>query len=606
MCGIVGYTGTEPAVPILLAGLRRLEYRGYDSAGVAVHHPSREIRVIRSQGKLARLAQRLTDEDVAGTCGIGHTRWATHGRPTEDNAHPHRFRGVVVVHNGILENHLELRARLEARGHEFESETDTEIFAHLIALEFEAGGDLHAAVERALDHARGTWALAVLHESCPGEIVAARHGSPLLVGLGGPDANLLASDVAAILDRTRDVVDLEDGDTARIDGRGIVIHDGQRNPVQRPARHVDWSPVAAEKQGFKHFMLKEIHEQPAAVSDTLLGRMSLEAGAVHLDGLTLPRPARIVILACGTSFHAGLAGRYMIESLARIPVDVELASEFRYRDPIVSGDTLALAISQSGETADTLAALKEARRLGARTLALCNVVDSTIARAAEQVLYTHAGPEISVASTKAFTTQLAALALVACRLAADGGTRSTGDIRAILTGLAAVPEVIAGLVGASDSVRAIATHYRHARHMLFLGRHMGYPVALEGALKLKEVSYVHAEGFASGEMKHGPIALVDEHLPVVVIALQGPGYEKAVSNLQEVRARGGKIVALATVGDSHLAGLADDVIWIPDVHPIAQPIVATIPLQLLAYHTADLAGTDVDQPRNLAKSVTVE
>ncbi len=616
MCGIVGYTGHLEAAPLLLEGLARLEYRGYDSAGVAVHD-GQTTRIARAQGKLARLVEVLAKSPVSGTCGIGHTRWATHGRPSEHNAHPHREGKVSVVHNGIIENHLQLRARLSESGRSFASDTDSEIFAHLIDQQvLHNGNDLRAAVACALEGVKGTWAICVMHDDHPDEIVAARNNAPLLLGLGenggpngdGPGENFVASDVSAMLSHTRRVVDLDDGDTASVTRRGIAVFDGTGKPVQRPERWIDWSPVAAEKQGYRHFMLKEIHEQPRVIGDTLAGRVQMEEADVNLDGLDLDVGAmnKLTILACGTSWHAGLAGKYMIEKLARIPVEVDLASEFRYRDPIVKPGDFMLAISQSGETADTLAALQEARRLGARTLAICNVVGSSIARAAENVIYTHAGPEISVASTKAFTSQLTMLTLLAIHLGKRTGHLAEPRIRKLLEGLSALPEHATNVLGQLAAMQVVARRYMHARDFLYLGRGLGFPVALEGALKLKEISYVHAEGYASGELKHGPIALVDEHLPVVGIALAGPGYDKVVSNLEEVRARGGKIIALATVGDSHIAGLADDVVLLPNVDEVLQPILATIPLQLLAYHIAVLKGTDVDQPRNLAKSVTVE
>jgi len=613
MCGIVGYTGHREAAPILLEGLRRLEYRGYDSAGVAIHD-GRTTRISRAEGKLGRLVEQLEAAPLQGTCGIGHTRWATHGRPSEQNAHPHREGKVSVVHNGIIENHLELRDRLSSAGHTFHSDTDSEIFAHLVAQQMSEHDDLRAAVSAALEGVRGTWAICVMHDDHPGEIVAARNNAPLLLGLGeasdgGADGeNYVASDVAAMLSHTRRVVDLDDGDTARVSRRGIEVYDAAGTRVERAERHIDWSPVAAEKQGYRHFMLKEIHEQPQVIGDTLAGRVEMDRADVNLDGLDLEVESlrKITILACGTSWHAGLAGKYLIERLSRIPVEVDLASEFRYREPIVRPDELVVAISQSGETADTLAALQEARRLGARSLAICNVVGSSIARASEHVIYTHAGPEISVASTKAFTSQLTMVTLLAIHLGRRTGHLSDDRIRELLEGLSAIPEHATNVLGQLAAMQVMAKRYKEARDFLYLGRGLGFPVALEGALKLKEISYVHAEGYASGEMKHGPIALIDEDLPVVGIALRGPGYDKVVSNLEEVRARGGKIIALATVGDSHIADLADDVVMLPDVEEVFQPILATIPLQLLAYHIAVLKGTDVDQPRNLAKSVTVE
>jgi glucosamine--fructose-6-phosphate aminotransferase (isomerizing) len=618
MCGIIGYTGARDAATLLLDGLRRLEYRGYDSAGIAVVDPDRPTtQTVRCEGKIGRLAAQLKAAPLSGRCGIGHTRWATHGRPSETNAHPHRQGKVSIVHNGIIENHLELRDNLTAAGRTFDSETDTEIFAHLVDRALEQGAtDLHRAVRAALANVRGTWALCVLHDDAKDEIVVARHGAPLLIGFGasGPETNgpgpemFVASDVAAILAHTRVVTDLEDGDVAQVVPNGVVIHDASGDIVDRPKRRIDWSPVAAEKQGYKHFMLKEIHEQPTAISDTLMGRISLEQADVSLDGLDLHLPpgGRIVMVACGTSFHAALAGKYLTERLARIPVEVDLASEFRYREPIIGKADLVVAISQSGETADTLAALTEAKRLGARSLAVCNVIDSSIARASDDVVYTHAGPEISVASTKAFVTQLTVLTLLAVYLGKRANQLDDGRVREVLEGLSAIPEAMNGQLGRLSTIKTIARRHAGAHNFLFLGRGLGFPVALEGALKLKELSYIHAEGYASGEMKHGPIALVDEDVPVVVVALRGPGYEKVLSNLEEVRARGGRIIALATEGDRRIGDLADDVILVPDVDEILQPVLATLPLQAFAYFTADIKGTDVDQPRNLAKSVTVE
>ncbi|WAS90153.1 glutamine--fructose-6-phosphate transaminase (isomerizing) [Nannocystis punicea] len=619
MCGIIGYTGARSAVPLLLGGLRRLEYRGYDSAGVAV--PSLtggSVQLARCEGKIAALENTLEKNPLSGPCGIGHTRWATHGRPSELNAHPHRAGDVAVVHNGIIENHAELRARLQAAGYQFSSETDTEVIAHLVAHELKEGGDLLQAVVRATTQLEGAWAIAVVHQKQPDTIVAARHSAPLLLGLGGPGVgedspaaeNFVASDVSAILQHTRVVVDLEDGDLARVTPTSFEIVDAHGKPVQRPRRRVEWSPAAAEKQGFRHYMVKEIHEQPRAIRDTMLGA-GVVADDVRFDGLDLlggdlGACARIVMLACGTSFHAALIGRSLIESLARIPVEVDIASEFRYRDPIVRSTDLALAITQSGETADTIAALKEAKQRGAQTLAICNVLGANISRVADKVLYTHAGPEISVASTKAFTTQLTMMVLLAIHLGRRTGHLGAERARALLDGLQDLPAHIDNLLAASAAIRIVARRHQGARDCLFLGRGLCYPVALEGALKLKEISYIHAEGYASGEMKHGPIALVDHTMPVVVLAQRGPGYGKVLSNLEEVRARGGKIIAVATLGDHTIGDLADDLILVPDVAGELQPILASIPLQLLAYHFADLKGTDVDQPRNLAKSVTVE
>ena len=619
MCGIIGYTGPRQAVPILLDGLRKLEYRGYDSAGVAVHTTRVGDRpvldVVRCKGKIAALADQLGQTPLPGHCGVGHTRWATHGRPSEQNAHPHRVGRVAVVHNGIIENHADLRNELIAAGRAFASETDTEVIAHLIERELEREPDLLRAVLRAVPQLHGTWGLAVVHDGEPDAIVAARHSSPLLLALGGPGLgedspgpeNFVASDVAAVLAYTRHVIDLEDGDVARVTPTTHEILDASGATVQRPRRRVDWSPQAAEKQGFRHVMLKEIHEQARAIHQTMLGN-GLLADDARMGGLQLElgERSRIIMLACGTSWHAALTGRYLIESLARIPVEVDIASEFRYRDPIVRPGDIALAISQSGETADTLAALKEAGQRGARTLAICNVQGASLSRVAEQTLYTHAGPEISVASTKAFTTQLTLMTMLAIHLGRRTGTLAPERAARLIEGLQSLPLYVDNLLAQSAAIKIIARRHMGARDCLFLGRGLCYPVALEGALKLKEISYIHAEGHASGEMKHGPIALVDEQMPVVVIALRGPGYSKVLSNLEEVRARGGKIIALATMGDQALGDLADDIILVPDIAEELQPILASVPLQLLAYHFADLKGTDVDQPRNLAKSVTVE
>ena len=615
MCGIIGYTGTRSVVPILLGGLRRLEYRGYDSAGVAVIGDGKDILIARCLGKIAALDAALEKRPLAGTCGIGHTRWATHGKPSEANAHPHRAGDVAVVHNGIIENHDELRAELQAAGSRFSSETDTEVIAHLINFELAKDGDLVQAVVRAAAQFTGAWAIAAVHLKNPDTLIAARHSAPLLLGLGGPGVgedspaaeNFVASDVAAILQHTRHVIDLEDGDIARVTPRGHEVFDAHGKPVQRPRRRVEWNQAAAEKQGLRHYMLKEIHEQPRAIRDTILGA-GVTADDVKFDGLRLDlsERTRIVMLACGTSFHAALIGRSLIETLARIPVEVDIASEFRYRDPIVRSTDIALAISQSGETADTIAALKEAKQRGAHALAICNVLGATISRVADQVLYTHAGPEISVASTKAFTTQLTMMILLAVHLGRRTGHLSPERAKTLLDGLQDLPALIDNLLAASAAIKIVARRHVGARDCLFLGRGLCYPVALEGALKLKEISYVHAEGYASGEMKHGPIALVDTSMPVVVLALRGPGYGKVLSNLEEVRARGGKIIALATLGDHAIGDLADDVVLVPDTVQELQPVLASVPLQLLAYHFADLKGTDVDQPRNLAKSVTVE
>ncbi len=611
MCGIVGYVGPRPCVDLIVGGLRKLEYRGYDSAGVAVIGPN-GLQLQRAKGKLANLAALLAQKPLAGTTGIGHTRWATHGRPSDENAHPHAFNGVAVVHNGIIENHLELRSALQARGHRFASETDTEIFAHLIADAVDGGQrELARAVRAALSQVKGTYALAVISAQRPGQIVAAKNASPLVVGFGEKE-NFLASDVPALLEHTRDVVYLEEGELAVLTADGVAIEGRDGEPVRRAPRRVEWSAVAAEKNGHKHFMHKEIFEQPRAVADTIRGRMSLEQGDVVLDGFELDEAyarslERIVVVACGTSWHAGLSGRLMIEQLARVPVEVELASEFRNRDPLVGPRTLCLAVSQSGETADTLGAVKEARARGARAFSICNVVGSAIPRECDGgTLYTRAGPEIGVASTKAFTTQLAALFLLAVRLGRLRGTLDAAAARAQLEALRQVPLCMEQVIRQEPSVVPLARRCASARDVLFLGRGAQFPVALEGALKLKEISYIHAEGYAAGEMKHGPIALIDESLPVVVLAVREPVYEKTLANIEEVRARGGQVFAVVSEGDTHAASLASFALTVPEARPLLAPLLTILPLQFLAYHVADQKGTDVDQPRNLAKSVTVE
>jgi glutamine---fructose-6-phosphate transaminase (isomerizing) len=610
MCGIVGYVGPKACVEIIVSGLRKLEYRGYDSAGVAVVGPS-GLAIARSKGKLKNLVSLLAEKPLAGTTGIGHTRWATHGKPSDENAHPHSYGGVAVVHNGIIENHLELKSALSGRGHKFSSETDTEIFAHLIADALEAGApDLAAAVRQALKQVNGTYAIAVVSQKRPGEIVAAKNASPLVVGFGQGES-FLASDVPAILEHTRDVVYLEEGELALLTADGITIEGRDGEPAQRKPRRIEWSAVAAEKEGHKHFMHKEIFEQPRVVADTIRGRISLEQGDVSLNGLELTEEyarslQRLVIVACGTSWHAGLSGRLMVEALARLPVEVELASEFRYRDPIVNSQVLCLAISQSGETADTLAAVKEAKRRGARAVSICNVVGSAIPRECDGTLHTHAGPEIGVASTKAFTTQLAALFLLAVKLGRLRGTLSAEAARSHLEALRQVPLWMDQMVRQEPSLMPIAKRCVAARDVLFLGRGSQFPVALEGALKLKEISYIHAEGYAAGEMKHGPIALIDEQLPVIVLATREPAYEKTLGNMEEVRARGGHVFAVVSEGDTLAASLAEVAITVPLAPPLLAPLLSIVPLQFLAYHVADLKGTDVDQPRNLAKSVTVE
>ena len=614
MCGIVGYVGPKQAVPFLIHGLSRLEYRGYDSAGVAVLG-ERGLKVLRRRGKLSVLASAVATDPPEGTSGIGHTRWATHGRPSEENAHPHTAGAVTVVHNGILENHMPLRAEMQELGRKFSSETDTEVFAHLIDQALIDGAPTLAdAVRIVLRRVEGTYALVVLSDKAPRQIVAAKNASPMVIGMGEGES-FIASDVPALLEYTRVVSYLEDGDVAEVQAGNVKITDRSGQVVSRPPRTISWNSAQAEKDGYPHFMLKEIFEQPRAVADTLRGRLVPEDGDAILDDVKLDAVSlrRVVMLACGTSYYAALVGKFLIEGMARVACEVDLASEFRYRDPVIGPGDLVVAISQSGETADTLAAVREARRRGAKVLAICNVVDSTIPRASDGTLYTHAGPEIGVASTKCFTAQLAALALLALHLGRRCGTLTPEAGRTFGAALAALPEKMTRCLTAlapGAEARApfpgLAERYKSARDFLFLGRGPNYPIALEGALKLKEISYIHAEGYAAGEMKHGHIALLDDGVPVVVLVPKGPSYEKVLSNLHEVRARNGRVLAVATEGDTQIMSQSDEQLFIPDADPLLQPFLTVIPLQLLSYAVAVAKGNDVDQPRNLAKSVTVE
>ena len=607
MCGIIGYIGNREATPLLVGGLRKLEYRGYDSAGVSVWNDGAS-RVVRCRGKLANLEEKLKKEPAHGTLGIGHTRWATHGRPSDENSHPHKVGPISVIHNGIIENHLTLRAELQAAGAKFSSETDTEIFAHLVDHQLTSGAEsLTEAVRRSLQKVRGSYAFVVMSDKEPGTLVAAKNSSPLVVGLGEGE-NFVASDVTAILSETRKVIFIDEGEIVTVTRDGVAITDFEGKPKHREPKIITWSAVQAEKGGFKHFMLKEIFEQPRAVADTLVGRVDLEGDDVRLDGIDLDINAirRVVFIACGTSYHASLVGEFLIESLARIPTEVDLASEFRYRDPIIGPGDLVIAVSQSGETLDTMEAIREAKHKGATVLAISNVVESSIPRLADFSFYTHAGPEIGVASTKAFTTQLVSMALLAIHLGRRNGHLQRERARALLGELLQLPQKMQDVVDMGAHLQVLARRYGQAHGFLFLGRGSQYPIALEGALKLKEISYIHAEGYAAGEMKHGPIALIDEQLPVVVLVPQGPSYEKTVSNLIEVRARQGKILAVATRGDTDIGSHADDVVLVPTTAIELQPILTVLPLQMLSYYVADLKGTDVDQPRNLAKSVTVE
>jgi glucosamine--fructose-6-phosphate aminotransferase (isomerizing) len=615
MCGIVGYVGSKPLLPVLMEGLRRLEYRGYDSAGVAVVRHG-EMFIRRSAGKLSNLDGVLEKDPIQGQFGIGHTRWATHGRPTEENAHPHRdcHGRIVVVHNGIIENYLELKRELTADGHVFITETDTEIVAHLVERECRDDG-LEAAVRRALKQLRGLFALVLISADEPDTIVTVRNGPPVVVGLG-EDEYFVASDIPAILSHTRNVVFLDDREIAVITRRGVAFSDFDGTVREKTPQHVTWDPVMAEKAGYPHFMLKEIYEQPWAVRETVLGRTSAEAGRVYLHEMGLDESAlkeidRVIILACGTSWHAGLVGKFLIEELARVPVEVDYSSEFRYRRPIIDNRTLAVVITQSGETADTLGALRESKRLGARSIAICNVVGSMATREADGTVYTHAGPEIGVASTKAFTCQLVALHLLAVALGQARGTLDPDKARELIHGLEQLPVGIEQALRLDDQIKKLSLQVHQHRDFLYLGRGINYPIALEGALKLKEISYIHAEGYPAGEMKHGPIALIDEDLPVVAVAADDGVFEKALGNIQEAKARGARMIVVTSASKAPaFEGLLDparDVILaVPDAHPLLMPVLLVVPLQLLAYHVAICRGADVDQPRNLAKSVTVE
>ena len=613
MCGIIGYLGSKEVVPVLVDGLRRLEYRGYDSAGIALVRRG-EVEVRRSAGKLSRLEEVLRTQPVDGDYGVGHTRWATHGRPTEENAHPHRDCSghIVVVHNGIIENYLDLKHLLQREGHRFETETDTEVVAHLVEREMRDDG-LENAVRRALLQLRGLFGLVFVTAEDPDKIVAVRNGPPLVVGVGDNEF-LVASDTPAILNHTRDVVFLGDEEMAVITRNGVEFTDYAGRAVSKATQRILWDPVMAEKAGYKHFMLKEIFEQPWALQETVLGRMSEEHGTVFLGELEIPDVElraieQVVILACGTSWHAGLVGKFLIEQLARVRVDVDYGSEYRYRNPIVGEKTLAIVITQSGETADTLAALREARAKGAKSVAICNVVGSMATREADGTVYTHAGPEIGVASTKAFTSQLVALNLLALHLAQVRGALPREDAQRHIESLTQLPGLVQLTLQSDEAVAAIAKRFHRCSNFLYLGRGIHYPIALEGALKLKEISYIHAEGYPAGEMKHGPIALIDDDLPVVAVVPSGPVFEKMASNLAEAKARGATIIALTDADPeafSELLDKRDAVIAVPPAHPLLTPILMVIPLQLLAYHIAVLRGCDVDQPRNLAKSVTVE
>jgi glucosamine--fructose-6-phosphate aminotransferase (isomerizing) len=620
MCGIVGYVGNKQVVPLIIDGLRKLEYRGYDSAGIAVVNENHELQIRRAEGKLRNLEEAIRLTPLDGTYGIGHTRWATHGRPTEENAHPHRdcTGRVVVVHNGIIENYLQLKERLRKTDHQFVTETDTEIIAHLIEEFLRRGDSFEKAVRETARELRGIFALSIINADEPDTIIALRQGPPVVIGLGDGEF-FVASDIPPILQHTRDVFFLGDGEMAVLTRDAVRVSDFKGNSVEPAIQRITWDPIMAEKGGFKHFMLKEIYEQPRAVRDTVQGRLSLDTGRVFLDQMEniteadFKRFTSIKIAACGTSWHAGLAGKYMIEQLARVPVEVDYASEFRYRDPVLDENTLLLVISQSGETADTIAALREAKEHGAKGLAICNVQGSMIVREADGTILTHAGPEIGVASTKAFTSQMIALYLLGLYLGELRGTLSEEQAKQHAQQLAELPLKLEHLLNESDEIEELAKEFFRSTDFLYLGRGINFPVALEGALKLKEISYIHAEGYPAGEMKHGPNALIDERLPVLFINTREHGnhaselrYEKTHSNIVEVKAREGIVISILTEGDTMSSAVSDHVIELPAASDLLSPILSIIPLQLLAYHIAVRRGCDVDQPRNLAKSVTVE
>lgn len=608
MCGIIGYIGNKNAVTVILEGLKRLEYRGYDSAGVA-YFSDRGIDVRRCKGKIRDLASIVEAEKLSASTAIGHTRWATHGKPSEENAHPHRSGGIVIVHNGIIENYLGLKQKLAARGYTFTSDTDTEVLCHLIK-DYADRMPTEEAVREALKEVKGAYALAVINEKEPGKVIGVRKDSPLVVGLGDGEY-FIASDVPAFLSYSRDVIFLDEGEMVVMTADGVVVSTLEGAPVEKEVVSITWSPSMAEKGGYRHFMLKEIFEQPRAVGDTIRGRFSVETGEVNIDEFGLTREMllavkKIFIVACGTSWHAALAAKYMIEDLARIPVEVDIASEFRYRRPLVSSENLMIVITQSGETADTLAAQREAKRLGARVLSICNVVGSTSAREADAVCYTYSGPEIGVASTKAFLTQYAAGYLLAIAFGQLRGELGDARAQALLQDLLLIPGQIETVLSLDDTVQAIAREYSKARGFIYLGRGINFPMALEGALKLKEISYIHAEGYAAGEMKHGPIALIDEDLPVVILVSKDSLYEKMLTSIQEVKSRGGNVITVASRLCGDVCAISKRCILVPETNPYLLPMLLAVPLQLLAYHIGVLRGCDVDQPRNLAKSVTVE
>lgn len=609
MCGIIGYIGSEIASNVLLDGLKRLEYRGYDSSGIAVISEGM-IELHRAAGKLVKLEKIVEKKPPAGTVGIGHTRWATHGKPCEVNAHPHTdcSGDIVVVHNGIIENYSLLKQKLISEGHTFKSETDTEVITHLVEKYF--NGDLLQAVFKALKDVEGAYALGVVSAKDPQRIIAARNDCPLVIGLGKGEF-FLASDIPAILHRTREVLFMNNGEVAELSMAGVNVFDLDGKKLEKKVDHITWDAIQAEKSGFRHFMLKEIHEQPETIIDTLRGRLIQDKQTVHIEEVNLSEEKfiniqKLAIVACGTSYHAGMVGKFLFEEIAQIPCEVDIASEFRYRSMPMDSKTLFITISQSGETADTLAALREASKKGCETLAICNVIGSSLAREAHGVLFTHCGPEIGVASTKAFTGQLTALYLLALYMGMVRKCVSKEFIKEYVSNLAKISHLVHKALEIEPAIKKLAKKFYKKSDFLYLGRHVNFPIALEGALKLKEISYIHAEGYPAGEMKHGPIALIDEKMPVLAIATKSKVYDKILSNIEEAKARGGIIISLATENDSRIKNVSDHVLYLPETHELFSPVVTIIPLQLLAYHIGVLRGCDVDQPRNLAKSVTVE
>ncbi|MCL4477571.1 MAG: glutamine--fructose-6-phosphate transaminase (isomerizing) [Deltaproteobacteria bacterium] len=609
MCGIVGYIGKKNALPIILDGLKRLEYRGYDSAGVAILS-EHGLVVRRKKGKIRELTDHIQNESISGKIGIGHTRWATHGKPSDENAHPHKAGDIVVVHNGIIENYSELKLMLKSRGHHFKSDTDTEIIAHLIEDYIKSGLSFEQSVLSAVGILKGSFALGVLYSKRPDTLIAVREASPLVIGLGDRE-NMFASDIPAILPYTDRMLIMDDGNIAVLTDTDIRLMDFAGHELSAAPRNINMNPAMAEKGGYKHFMLKEIFEQPSAITDTLRNRINFDKKDVNLDEVSLPEKIihsikRINFVACGTSYHAGLVGKYIIEEMIGIPVDVDVASEFRYRTPLISSETLTIAISQSGETADTLAGIRLAKKHGSKVLSICNVIDSTIARESDHVIYTHAGPEISVASTKAFTSQIMAIYLFAIYIGKVLRHISHEQLTRYVDALISIPGFIDSILKSDDRIASVAKKYSKYSNFLYLGRGISFPVALEGALKLKEISYIHAEGYTAGEIKHGPIALISADMPAVFVAVRGRVYDKTKNNIEEVKARNGKILCITTTKDNELQGLSDDIIFVPDIDELFTPILSIVPLQLFAYHIAVINGTDVDQPKNLAKSVTVE